>query len=504
MTERFKNIEFLRFVFALIICCMHAAMITVYENDFFDSLKKNLADGYLAVDFFFIVSGFFFAKTLKINLSVSDFIKKKILRLWPVLAFSVLCVFLLSWWGSKSFNFYNNVFILLFLNCIGITLNEGGGVTWYVSSLFFSFLFLFYLKKTVADNVFYLIVAIIITISYTALITVGGGNLNLTVQMISNFLCAGLLRGLGGMGLGILLFQWISNNQKKIETTFKNRLIYTLAEAVILGWIISGLAFHRLSYNNNFIFIIAFVVLIWLFLVKRGYLSNLLDNSFSEKIGRYSYSLFLMHLVVIEFWLSIYWFRNNIPTHPAANFLLLIGLCLLVSIFVYHIIEKQGKYRIYFCMLFSVIVMIPRLFYLDNPLELNETYRFNHLIPNIQIKGKSGIEWATWSFGKETTLKFSVKKAEPLKAIFTVMPYVNEKNKFQGVQVFVNNQKMAYWQFEYMKQEPETFINLPKAKNYKIKFIYDHPVSPRELGLAPDDRELALALISMKIEKNIN
>ena len=47
--------------------------------------------GYLAVDMFFIMSGFFLMYTFNNSLNVCDFIKKKIIRLWPmVVAYAVI------------------------------------------------------------------------------------------------------------------------------------------------------------------------------------------------------------------------------------------------------------------------------------------------------------------------------------------------------------------------------------------------------------------------------
>ena len=92
--ERFLNVDFLRFVFAVCIFVFH------YYRPYrlaglggeFKALINITSSGYVAVQYFFIIAGFFLVYTLNKNLSVIDFIKKKIIRLWPLIAF--LFVFL--------------------------------------------------------------------------------------------------------------------------------------------------------------------------------------------------------------------------------------------------------------------------------------------------------------------------------------------------------------------------------------------------------------------------
>lgn len=75
-----KNIELLRFVFTLMIVTAHLPiLLNMFPN--YMPLSNRFYDGVLGVDFFFILSGFFFMYTNSFKRSFSDFIVRKIKRL---------------------------------------------------------------------------------------------------------------------------------------------------------------------------------------------------------------------------------------------------------------------------------------------------------------------------------------------------------------------------------------------------------------------------------------
>lgn len=82
---KYNNIEFLRFLFSLIIVYMHfthePAVRALYLIQSFNSKRA-----YLVVEFFFIIAGFFLFCTYK-NKEQSwiRFVLRKFIRLWPAL-----------------------------------------------------------------------------------------------------------------------------------------------------------------------------------------------------------------------------------------------------------------------------------------------------------------------------------------------------------------------------------------------------------------------------------
>lgn len=141
--EKYHNIEFLRFVFAIIIVyfhILHANIIKFIGNnhDYIVLAKMSVNAGWI-VECFFIISGYFLYKSINADndINIIKFIWKKISRLGPVLIFS--CIIGVIFFDQ---NIYQAIFNSLFLQCIGLSLDYKG-INWYISPLFWA-LILYY------------------------------------------------------------------------------------------------------------------------------------------------------------------------------------------------------------------------------------------------------------------------------------------------------------------------------------------------------------------------
>ena len=88
--KKLKNIEFLRFLLAIVIVFYHFFHAGKYcfgrlfpDINILSNLSKATENGTLAVDMFFIIAGFFMFHTFK-NISIKEFFLKKIIRLYPL------------------------------------------------------------------------------------------------------------------------------------------------------------------------------------------------------------------------------------------------------------------------------------------------------------------------------------------------------------------------------------------------------------------------------------
>ena len=364
---KFKNIEFLRFVFASIIVYCHLGLLTSSFLSIPSYAKVSLGMLFAqnAVDFFFILSGFFFAFTLKTDVCVFDFLKKKIVRLWPVLAFSIVGYICLNLINVSSYgrDVYNYLYALFFIDNIGIT-KVHVGPSWYVSVLVFVSLFYFYLYKALSVKVANLIVGVLTWFSYTYMINYDNGFIRNYILTDSNVFNMGLLRGLGGMGLGIFLCYVYQYVQDKIHP---NKWVCSAVELSVFYWVVFNLIFYNFYITNVMIFIVSFVVLIWLFLNKKGYISQFFDSNISVWLGKISYSLFLTHLLVIYTIKTFWWNQSNMLILKYPN-LVLVGIFLISIIFavlVRILIEKpQNKlfcklgYLKYYLFVFTTMILI--------------------------------------------------------------------------------------------------------------------------------------------------
>lgn len=188
-------------------------------GDLYIYLNKSSFNGNKSVEFFFIISGFFLIYGFNKNLSTFDFIKKKIIRLSPLmLFFNIIYLILSLFTKSIKYDTYNNILSLLFLGNIGVTKSHGNlRIFWYVSVLFWvSFLYFYLLKYFERKNI-NLFSAISIWFSYVFMIQARNGNISDILKTYNNIFVVGLLRGLGGMGIGYFIGSIYKENEDKIE-----------------------------------------------------------------------------------------------------------------------------------------------------------------------------------------------------------------------------------------------------------------------------------------------
>lgn len=323
------------------------------NKNLFGNLYKNYLsqhNGNKAVDFFFIISGFFLIYGFNKNLSTFDFIKKKIIRLSPLmLFFNIIYIIISLFTKSIKYDTYNNILSLLFLGNIGVTKAHGnlGGFVWYVSVLFWvSFLYFYLLKYFEIKNV-NLFSAISIWFSYVFMIQARNGNISDQLKVYNNIFVIGLLRGFGGMGIGYFIGSIYKDNKEKIENMKFNKatiFFITLLEVFLFSWSVYYLVIHKMSYRNNIIFILFFIILFILFLIKKGLFTKLLDNNLSVILGRYSYSIYITHFFILNMLKTFFWKKHIsiIIIHPLLNIVITILLIFISSILVYHLVEKPS------------------------------------------------------------------------------------------------------------------------------------------------------------------
>lgn len=343
--QKIKNIEALRFIFAMVIVyyhILHDNLFKLYE-DFIplQNFRSSCNDAHYIVELFFIIAGFFLYKTYEKYKDSSIFVLglNKFFRLWPVLAFSILCCYILHLCNFIGFNGYREFLDLLLMQNNGIS-KTYGGINWFVSSLFWAFIFYFILLKNCSRNFANSIIAVITYFSYVGLVHLGFGR-----EVVNDFLSLGVLRGVAGLGLGYLLALFIENLSKiKINIKTPKILTYIIASTVeiyCLGFLLYNFTAHRMSYRNPMIFVFVFSILLILFVQKKGLLSNLFDNNISAFLGKYSYSIYVMQQVTFFVMQNSIWKNESfVLNHINVCLVCSIIISILVGVITYYLIEK--------------------------------------------------------------------------------------------------------------------------------------------------------------------
>lgn len=310
----------------------------------------NTSNNYIAVQYFFIIAGFFLVYTFDKKLLVINFIKKKIIRLWPLIAF-VFCLYLIAYYLGviKHFDLYGNILSLLFLVNSGISLNKSNiGHDWFISVLFFISIFYFYIYKHFDKKKSSFFISILVLLGYTFFVHATNGSVSGDIKTINNIINLGMLNGLTGMGLGYIIHEfYLYLKEQPYTKSIKSIFTYTILEGLLLGFVIYESGFHKFHFNNKIVLVIAFSFLFITFLLKRGLISKFLDNKISTIIGNYSLSLYITHGFLWNI-IHYYWLKSHQEICIAHPYFCILGCfitCLIFAILTYHLVEvPAGKF----------------------------------------------------------------------------------------------------------------------------------------------------------------
>lgn len=206
-TNRNASIDAMRFIFILFLCPVHCPAVNPFPN------------GYIAVEFFFVLAGFFIYQSYKKHNDIGtiDFTLKKIKRfLWPLVITLTLLILLdrkgyiypheLSPDGILSQYF---VRIPEFMFCQGLQLINVGhyiNVTlWFISILLVGGAILFSLLKSFRHKAISVILPLVVLFGINYLRSFGDCGLIWRTQFPGSILDCNLVRGIIEMGLGVIL-----------------------------------------------------------------------------------------------------------------------------------------------------------------------------------------------------------------------------------------------------------------------------------------------------------
>lgn len=350
---KIKNLEFLRIIGCIAIILLHlfAKSKFLYGNfhdiGLYHKLWNMTQNGQKAVDLFFILSGFFFILKIDTTKSIWEFVKKKIIRLHPVLIFTTILFFIASLFGILEFTFYDNILNILCLNGTGLTLRYGNvGLFWYCSAMLWTCILYLSILKVYGKERANLIIGIIIFFCYSFIIHARGGSIKNQSQTFAYVFNVGMMRAMGGIGVGYMIGQWYKNNIEKIKNLQFNILqktAITVVEFMCVFFIINNLCLHKLQFKNDILFIVVFIIAIMLFLIKQGFISKIVDNDICPFLSKYTYSIYITHSFIIYAMANTLWKYNKefVYSYPVLNIFIPIIMIFALGAFAYHFVEKK-------------------------------------------------------------------------------------------------------------------------------------------------------------------
>jgi peptidoglycan/LPS O-acetylase OafA/YrhL len=311
MQERFGVIDVFRGIFSSLIILFHLRGFTsalLVNNSF-------IANSDLFVDFFFILSGFVMAfKYEQVNTGgeLLTFLKKRFLRIYP-LHFIVLVCFIaiellkglassyvhVNKLSNESNNIYTVITNLLLLNSVkfpGINDVSWNIASWSISAEAISYLVfgctvLAINKYRIGAAKNYVYAAVLLVAAFALY------NVKNNFELIYTF-DYGFLRGIIGFFTGVLCYKayrqmaWL----KTISSTW-----FHIIEPLFVLLIIVAVCYGDSMKPYGFAYEILFFIVVIIFALERGWISNLLNRSkLLHLSGKYSYSIYMTHTLLLS------------------------------------------------------------------------------------------------------------------------------------------------------------------------------------------------------------
>ena len=268
------SIELLRYTFTFIIAVMH-----FWHNNFDDAWV--LEGGYIAVDFFFMLSGLYLAQSMqKRDISPYMFTYNKWKKMFPIYGTSIAVSVILQ--GFDSYKDVARRLILAVPDLLGVQLSGFyypvyNTILWYVSAMLIAGFFVASIIRTKKTEFYQYIAPLFILIGYS-IIYHYTGNLDATGKDGLFAIPLGLIRAVAGMCVGTLIYE-VSENIKHNQyiITLRSKVYLSVIELVAVAIVLVGLVMEPHT-KWDFYAIIGFFVLI-LFANLHGTLwSNVTDS----------------------------------------------------------------------------------------------------------------------------------------------------------------------------------------------------------------------------------
>ena len=350
--QKIKNIEFLRTFLICGIVMLHMfldrkwCLCTLFPDiSIYQTLHHCFGKSNNGVEGFFIIAGFLLFITFNAKTTINDFIKKKYIRLSPVILFSILICFVGWLLNTMHFNFFENLITILLLNQFGICISVGQNtILWYTSALFSGLLVYFSILKFAPEKYRTKIIFTLIILAYGILEILQHGTFAKPLVNYYIIFNVGFMRSIGGLGVGCLIGYYTKSYSTYVQNLVLSKtqkLLLSLCELFLLSFIVWWMTFYHLKINN-IVFVIIFAFLLILFILKKGYISNILENDFWVKLGKYQYSIYVVHYVIIKIFGFALWKQHPefVVSHPIIPIITMLITIILIGVFTYHFIEE--------------------------------------------------------------------------------------------------------------------------------------------------------------------
>ncbi len=281
MKSRNSWIELNRFIFAVSVFIFHLCI-------YFNLEPAVFRGGFLSVEFFFFVAGYFLSKNFKKDPGIKFafyYIKDKIKKVYPMYVISLVIAVAADCIDKRTFRLINipEFFMVQWLPFEGEVLNSP---LWFMPALIFGGLFLILLAslfKTKAD-VFGLFICPLLSVSIYVYFFVKEKK----IDIIGSYY--GIVRGVAGVALGWFIYSLLAQIKERKEDSL---ICLIISETMIFFLLVWENFAHRDRYN--FIFIV-FLAVAFIFLIHGNVKVKDKTAKVFSVLGKISLPLYIFHV----------------------------------------------------------------------------------------------------------------------------------------------------------------------------------------------------------------
>ncbi len=292
--KRNGKIDFLRFLFAIIVLIHHTRYVVGDKKSLF-------LGGSLAVEFYFLVSGYLMMasiqklqeRTLSLGAETGAFLWKKYKSFCPEIIISYIIAFAVTYISGTTgfFKLLATSFSdVLLIGMTGLRIKAVNGAIWYLSSMLLCMAILYPLLRKFGDT------ALNILIPVGSLVLLGwfcgSGDSPRNPTSWIGWTYRGNLRALAELGIGVCLYP-IVEKVKKLDFTILGRIMLTIAEYACYAAVILYMYFEKAT-RMDYFFILLLALGLMISFSQKGIDAVVFSGRFSW-LGRYSFSVYLSH-----------------------------------------------------------------------------------------------------------------------------------------------------------------------------------------------------------------
>ncbi len=362
-TTRNCEIDLFKFIFSIIIVLYHARLFGDSDIGEIVAFEK----GALAVEFFFLISGFYFIP------GINNFVKRNNLqnnnvsvftegtryvfsRIKPFITIAIISLSfsLVSYtytYIMDNIVFNIPVYLLHLSRCVWTILFLDAGVpiqadinraTWYLSAMFIVMLALYPLARKKRN--FFVKYFAPLTIIFVLGVMVEKGRLTYTHTINELHITGGLSRAIVGILLGCIIYE-ISQALLKIDFSFWAKLFFTVVAYVGIFFCLIIMHYNTKtmlpqSYDPlvDFSVIPIFAIVVLIFASDLSLIKYILPKKICSFLGSFSTVLYLMHLPCRGIILCV--MEDYTYTEKTTAMLIFSILISLITMFIVYIINK--------------------------------------------------------------------------------------------------------------------------------------------------------------------